>query len=184
MGNAFFTQTATTKDKETVIFHLPYYGRNEVAGRPLVRLAPGRNIRGLSADMITVIPDSTASKNIRYSYGRDGMKWTTNDSVAQLYMLDSKRLTRISLLGAAPTEVDIPLGVNIPAEDNFIFSLPDKARVYLDNDYRGETPLELDGLKAGQHRLRVEKAGFDPMARNVTLARGAKATEEFRPIAP
>ena len=61
-----------------------------------------------------------------------------------------------------------------------VFSMPEKARVYLDNDYRGETPLEIDRLKAGPHRLRVEKAGFDPMARNVTLARGAKATEEFR----
>lgn len=61
-----------------------------------------------------------------------------------------------------------------------VFSLPEKARVYLDNDYRGETPLEIGGIAAGAHQLRVEKAGFDPMARNVALGRGARATEEFR----
>lgn len=61
-----------------------------------------------------------------------------------------------------------------------VISSPEKARVYLDGDYRGETPLALDGLAAGAHRLNVEKDGFDPMLRSVTLRRGAKATEEFR----
>ena len=143
MGNAFLTQTATTKDKETVIFHLPYYGRNEISGRPLIRLVsrPRTGLSGEAAgmaakrsnaqddilsDIMTIIPDSTASKTIQYSYGRDGMKWLSNEDLAQIYMLDSKYLSRISLLGAAPTEVDIPVGVSVPYADEYTFSLPEK----------------------------------------------------------
>ena len=141
MGNAFFAQTATQKDKEQLIFHLPYFGRNEKVGRPLLLLAPRpapnhkpaqvtqtlRRGYAPSADMLTVIPDPDADKNIKYSYGRDGIKWFTNDSVAQVYMLDSKRLSRISLLGAAPVETDIPLGVKIPCDYTYTFSLPEKS---------------------------------------------------------
>ena len=39
MGAAFLTQTATTKEREQVIFHQPYYGFNDKVGRPLLRLA-------------------------------------------------------------------------------------------------------------------------------------------------
>ena len=141
MGNAFFTQTATQKDHEDVIFHLPYYERNTKAGRPLLRLAPRpapnnykpaqvtqtlRRGYATSADMLTFIPDSAADKHITYSYGRDGIKWITNNDVTQVYMLDSKRLSRISLLGSAPIEVDIPVGVRIPNAGVYTFSLPEK----------------------------------------------------------
>ena len=58
------------------------------------------------------------------------MKWQANMLSPQMYLLDSKRLSRISLLGAAPTEVDIPLGVYVPQNDqmanDFTFSLPEK----------------------------------------------------------
>ena len=151
MGNAFLTQTATTKDKETVIFHLPYYGRNEISARPLIRLVsrPRTGLSGEAAgmaakrsnaqddilsDIMTIIPDSTASKTIQYSYGRDGMKWLSNEDLAQIYMLDSKYLSRISLLGAAPTEVDIPVGVSVPYADEYTFSLPEK-EAFADYDY-------------------------------------------------
>ena len=61
-----------------------------------------------------------------------------------------------------------------------VVSLPDKARVYLDNEFKGETPLTLAGLAPGDHRVRVERPGFDPGARTLTLARGDNRTEEFR----
>ena len=155
MGKAFFTQTATTKDRETVVFHLPFYDRNARAGRPLLRLSalalggagmPAKNKSQItnhqspiSSDILTVIPDSTASKTVKYSYGRDGIKWIANDNAAQIYMLDSKRLSRISLLGSAPTEVDIPLGVKIPTTDDqspmtYIFDLPEKS-AFVDYPY-------------------------------------------------
>ena len=110
MGNAFFTQTATQKDREAVYFHLPYYDMNEPITRPVIHMMSSRH----QSDILTIIPDSTVSKNVQYSYGRDGMKWQANTQIPQVYLLDSKRLSRISLLGAAPTEVDIPLGVYVP----------------------------------------------------------------------
>ena len=79
--------------------------------------------------MLTLMPDSNASKNVQYAYGRDGIKWGANDSLPQMYALDSKRLSRISLLGAAPTEVDIPVGVKVPETYEgyaFSFHLPAK----------------------------------------------------------
>ena len=122
MGNAFFTQTATQKERETLIFHLPYYDHNKKKDRPLIRMVSGRH----QSDILTVMPDSTAGKNVQYSYGRDGIKWQANSQTAQVYLLDSKRLSKISLLGAAPTEVDIPLGVRVPEETELTFSLPEK----------------------------------------------------------
>ena len=96
-----------------------------------MRIASNNGAR--AADILTVIPDSTADKAVRYSYGRDGVKWVSNDSVPQIYLLDAKRLASLSLLGAAPTEVDIPLGVSIPAGEkmtndpsSIIFSLPER----------------------------------------------------------
>ena len=126
VGNAFFTQTATLSDYESVVFHLPRYLFNEKASRPVLRIASNNGAR--AADILTVIPDSTADKAVRYSYGRDGVKWVSNDSVPQIYLLDAKRLASLSLLGAAPTEVDIPLGVYVPAinANAFVFSLPDR----------------------------------------------------------
>lgn len=142
MGNAFFTQTATVKDTETVVFHLPYYALNERADRPILRMvssrprhmpAANREI-GSSAystsDYLIAMPDSMANKTVRYTYGKDAVKWMSGNNQPQLYMLDNTRSSRISLLGAAPTEVDIPLGVYIPQNDQmvneFVFDLPEK----------------------------------------------------------
>lgn len=61
-----------------------------------------------------------------------------------------------------------------------VVSLPDKARVYLNNEFKGETPLTLRSLAPGEHRVRVERPGFDPNARTLTLGRGDDRTEEFR----
>ncbi len=111
MGTGFLMQTATNKDYELLTFHLPYYGRNERASRPILRVA-GRKGAG---DRVLLIPDSTANKSVTYKYGRDGVKWMTNDTASQMYLTDVNQ-SRIALLGAAPTETDIPLGISVPKE--------------------------------------------------------------------
>ena len=141
MGSAFLTQTATTQSSETVTFYQPYYGRNDKKpARPFLLMKYDQIVNDQmvnSSDLLSVFADSTASADIQYTYGRDAIKWDTNDSTAQVYLLDSKRLSRLSILGAAPTEVDIPLGVYIPITNNLspiTFTLPEKD-AFADFDY-------------------------------------------------
>ncbi len=61
-----------------------------------------------------------------------------------------------------------------------VVSLPARARVYCNNAFRGETPLILPDLTPGEYRLRVERDGYDSLARTVTLSMGENRTEEFR----
>ncbi len=60
-------------------------------------------------------------------------------------------------------------------------SIPDGARVYVDNEFRGETPLTLSDLKPGTYRVRAEKRGYSlTPSRSVTLNRADTVREEFR----
>lgn len=190
MGNAFLTQTATKNDQETVVFHQPYYDQNKKIARPAVVTyatpavthAPARGAtydhHALTpvADMLTLIPDSTVSSKVQYAYGRDGIKWTANENLPQMYAMDAKGLSRLSLLGAAPVEVDIPLGLHVPDSYNgynFTFSLPDKEPyepypyVWL-IDYEAKTFVNLQDedytlpLEAGEYtkRFAIRIGGF------------------------
>ena len=123
MGDAFLTQTATMRDHEDVTFHRPFYLINEPASRPIVRI---RRRDDSHSDYVTVVPDSAAGSRIEYRYGRDGVKWTGSDTLTSAYILDNGRASRVSLLGAAPLETDIPLGVNAPKADSYTFSLPEE----------------------------------------------------------
>lgn len=60
-----------------------------------------------------------------------------------------------------------------------VVSAPEGARVMLDNDYRGKTPLEIANLTPGVHMLRVELAGYSTEARTLTVKNGDEKTEEF-----
>jgi len=66
-----------------------------------------------------------------------------------------------------------------PAALNIV-SIPDRGRAYLNNEFKGLTPITLPALPPGEHRIRVEQAGFDALARTLTLERGENRTEEFR----
>lgn len=61
-----------------------------------------------------------------------------------------------------------------------VVSQPTGARIYIDNQFRGKTPLELNDLKPGTYRVRTGMEAHDPAARNVTLARAEERVEEFR----
>ena len=61
-----------------------------------------------------------------------------------------------------------------------VVSIPEKGRVYVNNEYKGQTPLDLVDIAPGDYRVRVDMAGHDPVARDVKLLKGASITEEFR----
>lgn len=140
-GYGFFTQTAVIESGENLVFKVPMYsggGELKAPARPIVLMRDLDN----QGDLLTVHPDEGAPKTINYSLGRDGVKWMMTDA-PQLYLLSAAK-SRLSLLGAAPTEVDIPLGVYVPEDmryqdmqRQFTFSLPesdafaDYSRVWL-----------------------------------------------------
>lgn len=57
-----------------------------------------------------------------------------------------------------------------------IVSLPDAARVNLDGQDRGFTPLPLDDVVAGEHRLIVSQAGYNERQINARAEAGYKLT--------
>ena len=96
----------------------------------------------------------------------------------------------LSLPGHAPfrTQVRLAAGerfsVNAPLDPLpgrlSVVTLPAGARVYVDNQYRGQSPFVLEEAAPREYRVRVELAGHDPAARTVAIGPGEERTEEFR----
>ena len=76
--------------------------------------------------------------------------------------------TITAVLGAIPSTLEV-------------VSMPDGARIYVDNQFKGETPVTITDLPPGTYRVRAEKRGYTLSApREVGLKRAEKVTEEFR----
>ena len=56
---------------------------------------------------------------------------------------------------------------------------PEQAKVYLDGDYQGKSPVVIESARPGMHEIRVERTGYAPDARSVQLENGGDATETF-----
>lgn len=61
-----------------------------------------------------------------------------------------------------------------------VVSSPEGAKVFVDDDYQGKTPVTISTLAGGAHKVRIELAGHAPVTRDVTLENGAVKTEEFK----
>ncbi len=61
-----------------------------------------------------------------------------------------------------------------------VVSIPEAGRVYINDEFKGETPFDLANAKPATYRVRVDKPGYESVARDVTLGKGASITEEFR----
>ncbi|MFA7172790.1 MAG: PEGA domain-containing protein [Kiritimatiellia bacterium] len=61
-----------------------------------------------------------------------------------------------------------------------IITIPEGARVYLGNEFKGESPYNLIDIAPGSYRIRVEMAGHTPLARDIEVEKGTSRTEEFR----
>ncbi len=57
---------------------------------------------------------------------------------------------------------------------------PDKAKVYLDGNFQGTSPVTAESVVSGAHEIRVELAGHASLSRTVQLANGGDTTETFK----
>jgi serine/threonine-protein kinase len=72
---------------------------------------------------------------------------------------------------ALPTPVPVPRGaLRVESE-------PAGARVRVNGEVRGDTPLALADLPLGAYSVRVERKGYDPQSRDVTLSDGSPSAE-------
>ena len=56
---------------------------------------------------------------------------------------------------------------------------PDKAKVFVDENYQGTSPVTVASATPGEHVVRVELSGYAPVSRMVQLANGSEATEKI-----
>ncbi len=64
--------------------------------------------------------------------------------------------------------------------DLTLVSIPGNARMYVNDQFRGLAPVELNGLEPGTYRIRAELPAYDIMLRSVTVGLAQSITEEFR----
>ena len=61
-----------------------------------------------------------------------------------------------------------------------IVTVPSGARIYIDNVFKGESPLDIPEIAAGSYRVRADLAGYDSQARTLTVGIDHNVTEEFK----
>jgi hypothetical protein len=86
--------------------------------------------------------------------------------------------TRVLVNPGDSTRVEAEL-VPLPGAIEVV-SLPAAARVYINDEYRGDSPLRIGGLTPGPFVIRVERRGHADAAKTVRVGRGETLVEEFR----
>ena len=61
-----------------------------------------------------------------------------------------------------------------------VISYPDGARVTMDDNYVGKTPLTLSPVRPGVHTIKAELAGYAPVFKTVMMENGGEITEQIR----
>ncbi len=84
----------------------------------------------------------------------------------------------IALAAGEKQQVSIEL-TPLPGTLNIV-SIPSGARVYIGNEFKGESPFTIADAVPGSYRVRVEMPGHTPVARDIEIAKGTAITEEFR----
>lgn len=74
--------------------------------------------------------------------------------------------------------IEVPLAA-LPGSLRIV-TIPAGARIYVNNDFRGESPVSLDTVPPGTYRIRAELQAYESMARTVEISRAQKVVEEFR----
>ena len=88
-------------------------------------------------------------------------------SVAKHTITDNMSGQTISL--SAPTPIMGRLVVS---------STPSLAKIFIDGQPKGETPININQILIGQHSLRIEKAGCAPVSKTITIEEGKTLTLE------
>ncbi|MCF0202135.1 MAG: hypothetical protein HUK08_02105, partial [Bacteroidaceae bacterium] len=137
LSQGFFMQTATLDKTETLTYAVPRYNWTSTGSKGKSMVSIQQQSRSTADDNIELHPDDE-SGSLNYSLGNDGVKFMAmNESLAQIYAIGTSSL-RISLLSHAPVQMEIPVGLHIPADGSYTFAIPE------DSDWEGRTVWLID----------------------------------------
>lgn len=109
------------------------------------------------------IEDVPAGDAVQVEIQRDGF-----EPFAETVTLAARQTREITaILRPFPTRLEV-------------VSIPPGARVYVQNQYRGVTPLRLNDVQPGEVRLRAEMPGYETAVRTIQLRARNPVVEEFR----
>ncbi len=101
---------------------------------------------------------------------------------------DTNSLIEIKLDGYTPYSETLTLqsGGRYPVKarlmplpaDLEVTSTPSGARVFIDGEFRGVTPLTITGLARGDHKLKIDNKGFEIIERPITISSAGKIRED------
>lgn len=107
-------------------------------------------------------------------------KVPAGDNVLEINLQGCESYKQTIKFAAGKTETIKAVLKQIPPELSIV-SIPERARIYIDNQFRGEAPLTLKDITPDTaFRVRAEMKGYESVARDVTLSRAEKKIEEFR----
>src|SRR3984957_9382189 len=109
-------------------------------------------------------------KDITIPQGTEITAYTTGDTP-----LDASKFTMDPTLAASAAPAPVASESPSPPSAIDIRSTPDGADITVDDKYMGNTPSTLR-LAPGDHQLKVEKSGFTPWQKTLTVTVGASAT--------
>ena len=94
--------------------------------------------------------------------------------------IEGHQIFRQTLQLAAGDERDIQVRLDPLPGSLELTSIPDGARIYINDERRGETPLGLDGVTPGDYHVRAELRGFAPETATLTVGNDTVTSREFR----
>lgn len=177
--------TDLTMDKHRIQLSLPGYITKTIEVNILNR-SPLKIAETLTPNSATLILDSDPSgADIILNGVSKGKTPATitripgGDSTLELTYEGCKPYKKTIKLSAGQEETLSAVLSPIPAK-LAIVTIPDKARIYINNQFKGESPIILDNVAPGTYRIRADLKGCEPVARDIELKMAENRTEELR----
>ncbi len=115
--------------------------------------------RGVTPVVVRNVPKGLATISLKLAGYRD--------EVRELRLAPGDRQTLSVRMKSSPARLKV-------------VSTPEQAKVFIDGDYQGKTPLTVTDVRPGKRELRIELPGHAPVTRSVALGNGEEKTEEFK----
>lgn len=113
---------------------------------------------------------------------KKGVRSWTGDMEAKTYTIECRlknhRPTRVQqVITNSMSGETINLSAPFPINGRLtISSTPSKAKVYIDDKHVGETPIQINSILIGEHKVVLDKQGCAPLTKNITIEEGKTLT--------